>query len=127
VRPAVVANQFAQAIAERDYTKADTLVRLPNDIQSWKVDFESFASWSKGAETLEMKVSWQAPDWRDWLFGRRRGSCIAVRTSDGIVNGSQFPLIATATSIDVGKVTGAGGFQYKFSAKLDDWVEYFQE
>jgi hypothetical protein len=44
-----------------------------------------------------------------------------------MVYGSQLPLTATATSIDVGNVTGAGGFQYQFSDRLDDWVEYFQK
>jgi hypothetical protein len=120
VRPAIVANQFARAIAEKDYMRADTLVRRRSGL-------ESFSSRSKNAETLEMKVSWQKPSWRDWLAGRRRGSGVTVRASDGMVMGSQFLLTATATSIDISEMHEVGGFQYQFSSKLDDWVEYFQK
>ncbi|HEY3395590.1 MAG TPA: hypothetical protein VGK58_23010 [Lacipirellulaceae bacterium] len=127
VRPSIVAHQFAQAIADRDYTAADTWVRRQhNPVSSWRVDFESFASFSKDAQTLEMKVSWQKPNWRDCLAGRRRGQCVAVKTSDKYVYGYQFPLTATATSIDVADVSGAGGFRYQFSDKLEDWIQYYQ-
>jgi hypothetical protein len=127
VRPAIVAKQFALAIGKRDYTRADKWVRRhPNEDQSWP-HFEPFTSWLDDSETLEMKVGWQNPDWRDWVVGRRRGSCVVVSTSNGMVYGSQLPLIATATSIDVGNVNGAGGLQYQISDKLDDWVEYFQK
>jgi hypothetical protein len=126
-RPEIVAHKFARAIADRDYTRADRWVRRQsNPVQISKEGFESFASFSEGAETLEMKVIWQEPNWRDWLAGRRHGKCVAVRTSDAYVFGYQFPLTATATSIDVGDLAETGGFRWQISDRLDDWVEHFQ-
>jgi hypothetical protein len=65
VRPAIVANEFQRAVADKNYEVADGLLAQTGDLD--------FATWSQTDKDITAEIQFDNPTIVDWLLGRRRG------------------------------------------------------